>query len=116
MSEVVEAEPKVTLKFALAPWEEEEVDGYKNIMVWLADYTGYEIQPIQVKDYQHGVDLVASGGVDLAALGAGGFVAAEQINPGVKMLVTQSYWNGDKNRGCFILYQPDCYLKRADGD
>ncbi len=87
------AAPTVSLKFALTPWEDDEPDDYNDIAALLAEHTGYEIQPVQITNYQQGVELIANGEVELAALGAGGFVAAEQLNPDITMLVTELYWN-----------------------
>ena len=93
--------PRGTYKFGVTPWQKgQTVDDirsfYKPMLEWLSQETGHEFVILGAEDYEQMSTFLADGTVDLASISPAPFVAAQEKNPEIKMLVTELSQNADE--------------------
>ncbi len=89
--------------FGIPPYQKgqtvDEIRGqYKPLLIWLGKQVGCRFDFIGAETYEQMIDMVASGRVQVAALGPVPYVEAKNKNPDLCLLLTELKWNQDKTK------------------
>ncbi|PCJ21692.1 MAG: hypothetical protein COB04_03010 [Gammaproteobacteria bacterium] len=87
-----------TFRFGVTPWQKGQSQDdinhhYRKMMDYLAEKTGDRYILVSSRDYQQMIEYLAEGKVDLASISPVPYVLAKQINPKLKLLVTELSWD-----------------------
>lgn len=83
-----------TYKFGVTPWQKGQTSDdinkhYRLMLDYLSKKTGDEYIIISARGYKQMIEFLADGSVDIASISPVPYVLAKQLNPNIRLLVTE---------------------------